>query len=75
MNKNLQIDDNNEIMTLLQERLELGLARYKHGVRIDDDTRDFGTPDNSWETMMLEEALDGMIYATAALIRLKRKEV
>ena len=66
-------DDNEEIMKLLQSRLVLGKERYGHGVRIDDDTRQFGTPDNNWETMMMEEALDGMIYAAAQLIRLKRK--
>lgn len=66
-------DDNEEIMKLLQDRLVLGRERYGHGVRIDDDTRQFGTEDNNWETMMMEEALDGMIYAAAQLIRIKRK--
>lgn len=66
-------DDNEEIMKLLQTRLVLGRERYGHGVRVDDDTRQFGTNDNNWETMMMEEALDGMIYAAAQLIRLKRK--
>ena len=66
-------DDNEEIMKLLQERLTLGKERYGHGVIVDDDTRKYGTEDNNWETMMIEEALDGMIYAAAQLIRLKRK--
>lgn len=65
-------DDNNEIMNLLKDRLALGKERYGHGVRIGDDTREWGTDDNSWETMMLEEALDGMIYAAACLIKVKR---
>ena len=65
-------DDNAEIMKLLHERLALGNQRYGHGVRVDDDTREFGTSDNSWETMMMEEALDGMIYAAAQLLRIKR---
>ena len=65
-------DNNEEIMDLLQQRLALGKERYGHGVRINDDTREFGTNDNSWETMMLEEALDGMIYAAAAMLRVKR---
>ena len=65
-------DDNEEIMKLLRERLELGKYRYGHGVRVDDDTTQLGTKENSWEMMMLEEALDGMIYSAAAMIRVLR---
>lgn len=67
------MDDNKEIMELLEKRLALGRERYGHGVRIDDDTREWGTEENSWELMMLEEALDGMIYSAAAMIRILRK--
>jgi hypothetical protein len=67
------MDDNNEIMELLEKRLALGRERYGHGVRVDDDTREWGTEENSWELMMLEEALDGMIYSAAAMIRILRK--
>ena len=66
-------DDNKEIMALLEKRLTLGRERYGHGVRVDDDTREWGTEENSWELMMLEEALDGMIYSAAAMIRILRK--
>jgi len=66
------VDDNKEILELLVERLRLGKDRYKHGVRIADDTRQWGTKENSWEDMFLEEALDGLIYAAASIIRLKR---
>lgn len=66
-------DDNKEIMALLEKRLALGRERYGHGVRVDDDTREWGTEENSWELMMLEEALDGMIYSAAAMIRILRK--
>ena len=66
-------DDNEEIMKLLQDRLVLGRSRYGHGIRVDDDTRQWGTEDNSWETMMMEEALDGMIYAAASILRIRRK--
>jgi len=66
-------DDNKEIMELLEKRLALGRERYGHGVRVDDDTREWGTEENSWELMMLEEALDGMIYSAAAMIRILRK--
>lgn len=67
-------DDNKEIMKLLQARLELGRERYGHGVRVNDDTRTWGTKRDSWEEMMLEEALDGMIYSAAAMIRLLRQQ-
>ena len=67
------MDDNKEIMELLEKRLALGKERYGHGVRVDDDTREWGTEENSWELMMLEEALDGMIYSAAAMIRILRK--
>jgi len=66
-------DDNAEIMRLLEERLAIGRARYGHGVIVDDDTRNYGTADDNWETMMMEEALDGMIYAAAQLIRIKKR--
>jgi hypothetical protein len=66
-------DDNKEIMELLEKRLALGKDRYGHGVRVDDDTREWGTEENSWELMMLEEALDGMIYSAASMIRILRK--
>mgnify|MGYP000356728685 CR=1 FL=1 len=65
-------DDNAEIMKLLQGRLSIGRERYGHGVIVDDNTQQYGTNTNSWEDMMMEEALDGMIYAAAQLIRLKR---
>ena len=68
------MDDNNEIMELLQARLNLGKERYGHGVRVNDDTRTFGTEENDWELMALEEMLDGLIYTTAAIIRLRYKK-
>jgi hypothetical protein len=58
-------------------RLELGLRKYNHGVRVDDDTREWETPVNSWLHMAREEFLDAMIYIAADYIRkndLKRDE-
>ena len=58
-------------------RLQLGLKKYNHGVRVDDDTRDWGTPVNSWLYMAKEEFLDAIIYVAADYIRmygLKRDE-
>lgn len=67
-------DDNDEIMNLLKSRLDLGKERYNHGVRVDDDVTEYGPENNDWELMALEEALDGMIYSAAAIIRLRRKK-
>ncbi|ADQ91088.1 hypothetical protein MpV1_165c [Micromonas sp. RCC1109 virus MpV1] len=55
----------------LLSRLELGLRKYNHGVRVDDDTRDWGTPVNSWLYMAKEEFLDAIIYVVADYIRLE----
>ena len=71
--KLIEDDNNREIMKLLESRLALGKTRYGHGVRINDDTRTWGTSTDSWETMMMEEALDGMIYAAASILRIKRR--
>jgi hypothetical protein len=55
-------------------RLELGLKRYNHGVRVDDDTRTWGTPTDSWLDMAKEELLDAIIYTVADYIRNVRSE-
>ena len=70
--RKIKDDDNDEILHLLKDRLALGQKRYGHGVRVDDDTRQFGTEDNDWELMALEEMLDGLIYTTASIIRYRR---
>ena len=67
-------DDNDEILEMLKSRLELGKARYGHGVVIDQNTQDFGTKEDDWELMALEEMLDGLIYTTASIIRYRRKK-
>ena len=54
-------------------RLELGLKRYNHGVRVDDDTREWGTPRNSWMEMAREELLDAVIYVIADYIRMGKE--
>lgn len=55
-------------------RLQLGLKKYNHGVRVHDDTRDWGTPLNSWLEMAKEEFLDAIIYIAADYIRLNNLE-
>ena len=68
----IYVDDNEEIIKLIADRLELGLYRYKQGIRHTDDTRKFGCHDDSWLEMEIEEVLDGMVYTAASLLRLKR---
>jgi len=51
--------------------MELGVERYGHGIRTDDDTRKWGTKENSWAEMALEEILDGMVYMAAQIIRVR----
>ena len=58
-----------DIKKELNARLDLGLERYGHGVRVDDDTRTWGTPKNSWMEMAKEELLDAIIYVVADYIR------
>ena len=55
----------------LTGRLDLGLKRYNHGVRVNDDTRSWGTPTNSWLDMAKEEFLDAVIYIIADYLRTK----
>ena len=60
-------DQNEEILNLIKERMDLGLQRYGHGVRIDDNTTQWGTKKDNWTEMALEEVLDGMIYMACLL--------
>lgn len=71
----LKKDDNEEILKLLKSRMELGKRRYGHGVIVDEDVTVHGPETNDWELMALEEALDGMIYSAAAIIRLQRIKI
>lgn len=73
--ENTQKNYNPDILKLLQDRMALGLERYGHGLRIHDDTRQWGTKEDSWEEMALEEVLDGLIYTAAAIFRLKEKRL
>lgn len=58
----------------LLERLDIGMERYGHGLRVDDDTTSWGTRENSWMEMMREELIDAVIYATADYIRRARSQ-
>ena len=63
------LDDNAQILELLKQRLELGRERYGHGVRVHDDTTQYGTKTNNWDEMAFEEILDGLIYSAAAYLQ------
>ena len=65
-------DDNEEILGIIKDRMAVGVERYGHGLRNGDDTRQWGTDDDSWVEMALEEALDLSIYLATQIIRLKR---
>ena len=69
------MEANDDIITLIKERLELGRRRYGHGVILDDDTTAYGTDRNSWTIMALEEALDMAVYLAARLIQISNREI
>ena len=50
-------------------RLQIGRERYGHGVRVNDNTREWGTHRNSWAEMAEEELLDCVVYVVADYIR------
>ena len=76
------MDDNEEIirtcalwyphMEAIEARLAIGIERYDHGVRVEDDTTQWGTKTNSWLDMGLEEIDDLVIYVIAECIRESR---
>ena len=70
----LSLDDNPELLAILRERLALGAERYGHGLRSGDDTTQWGTKEDSWAEMGLEEILDMTIYLACALLRVRRFE-
>lgn len=73
------MDDNDAILRLLKKRypfeeairarLDLGRERYGHGIRVEDDTTQWGTKTDSWLEMGLEEIDDLAIYVAAQLVR------
>ena len=67
-------DYNAEILKMIQERMEVGKKRYGHGLRINDDTRQWGTKEDSWTEMGLEEILDLQIYLAAQILRIQERE-
>ena len=79
-----QMDDNDEIIRTamlgwypfkgaLESRLAVGVETYGHGVRVNDDTTQWGTKIDSWLEMGLEEIDDLVIYVIAELTRYLRR--
>jgi len=68
------MDDNEEIIDLIKERLDKGAAEYGHGIRVKDNTTNWGTNLDSWTEMGLEEALDLSIYLASQILRVMRNE-
>lgn len=74
-----QMDDNKEIirnlvwlypfLDAIEARLAIGVETYGHGVRVNDDTTQWGTKKNSWLEMALEELDDLAIYVQADELR------
>lgn len=50
-------------------RQAAGRAKYGHGLRISDDTRQYGTRTNSWNEMAMEEIADCVGYLACAELR------
>jgi len=74
------MDDNDEIIRTamlgwypfkdaIESRLAIGVERYGHGVRVNDDTTQWGTKVDSWLEMGLEEIDDLAIYIIAQCLR------
>jgi hypothetical protein len=64
------------IMDLVNQRLEFGRKKYGHGVRINaKNLNDYNNnwtetiKDMDWPFMMLEEAIDGIVYCVAEIIK------
>jgi len=67
-------DYNAEIIKMIEARMAIGKKRYGHGLRINDDTRQWGTSEDSWTEMGLEEVLDLSIYLSAQILRIQERE-
>ena len=67
-------DYNERIIKLIQARMKIGKERYGHGLRVNDDTRQWGTREDSWTEMGLEEVLDLLVYLSAQIIRIQERE-
>ena len=65
---------NEDILDLLKERMAVGVERYGHGLRPMDDTTQWGTKEDSWIEMGIEEVIDNLIYLATAMLRIRHLE-
>ena len=65
------IDEKDEIIELLQERLKM--EKNKYGISVKQNTVD-NRANSEWELKALEEMLDGLIYTATTIIRYRRKK-
>lgn len=68
-----ELDDNARIIEIIKERMAVGIKQYGHGLRVGDDTRQWGTKQDSWLEMGLEEVLDNLIYVAACMLRIENE--
>lgn len=59
-----------ELQSAIQERLKKGEKDYGHKIQIMDDTTTWGTTNNSWLEMAVEEIADAIIYVLTHYLRL-----
>lgn len=68
-----EANDNARIIEIIKERMAVGIERYGHGLRVEDNTTQWGTKQDSWLEMGLEEVLDNLIYIAAAMLRIENE--
>ena len=61
------------VLEEVRARLHMGMEKYGHGVRADDDTTTWGTSKNSWLEMAKEEFLDAIVYIITDYIKYMRQ--
>ena len=61
------------VLEEVRARLHMGMEKYGHGVRADDDTTTWGTHKNSWLEMAKEEFLDAIVYIISDYIKCMRQ--
>jgi hypothetical protein len=71
--KGTELRHKEQIVNLVLQRLNVGIERYGHGVRVLDDTTQYGTENNDWLEMFNEEAGDGIVYIAAKIVEMQKK--
>ena len=74
------LDSQDNMLDKVSKRLDFGRKKYGHGIIIEDDTTQYASnwdecSAQNWLMMMFEETLDAAVYASAELIRAKKKDM